>query len=282
MRICKNDITDTIREHFGANPLKIPESRIQPLILLEIKSNRMDFLGSFKHLIKGGMPVDVTPKNSKVPDVSGVKTKKVSANFGAKILDNFLKAFKMDPVAINAATKHAKTMSFSFKEVNRLYIEPLELGKVLSEHQVKGDQNNMFVKRIIDDGKLRLALITDALVSKTFSLSTYGENDTGADIEMPLLEGLIADLEAGFKVEKTAKNEITFTGEEALTFAFSCVEIIVDRKTGQFSRGDWLKKVRSAKGMDALDEIEVSDEEWNKNAKWLIDSDQANPLLLEF
>ena len=123
MRICKNEITDTIAQHFGANPLRIPESRIQPLCLLEIKDNRNNYLGQFNYMLKGGFEHDIEIKDSIVSEVSNVKTKKVEFDFGFKILSNFLKAFGMDPAVVSTAIKSSKKMSFSFTGVHRKYFD---------------------------------------------------------------------------------------------------------------------------------------------------------------
>ncbi|MBL0009111.1 MAG: hypothetical protein IPP25_18555 [Saprospiraceae bacterium] len=40
VRICKNNVTDVIRDQFGANPLRVPEARIQPMCMLEVKGQQ--------------------------------------------------------------------------------------------------------------------------------------------------------------------------------------------------------------------------------------------------
>ena len=154
----------------------------------------------------------------------------------------------------------------------------MQLGKILSDHKILGDSENMFISEIMGNDELTLALIADVLTSTNFSLSTYKENDTDAAINIPVIQEYISDLSLDFSVEKTAENEVKFKGKDDLTFAFSCVEIKIDPNTGQFSRGDWLQNIRSAKG-DV--EEDISDRDWNKFSKFLIDENQANPLLID-
>lgn len=282
MRISKNDITDTISEHFGANPLRIPESRIQPLCLLEIKDNRTNYLGEFKYMVAGSFNHDIEIKDSIVSEVSNVKTKKVEFDFGFKILSNFLKAFGMDPAVVSTAIKSSKKMSFSFSGVHRKYIDVLQLGKILSDNDIYGDPDNIFISEIMNKKPLKLGLITDVLVSNNFSLNTYSENETDVDINIPLIEGYVSDAGIDLNVKKTSNSEVKFEREPALTFAFSCVEIKVDPVTGKISRGDWLKNIRSAKGMEKIRETELTNDDWNRHSKMSIDDNRANPLLIEF
>ena len=282
MRISKNNITDTIADHFGANPLRIPETRIQPLCLLEIKDNKTNYLGEFKYMIAGSFDHDLEIKDSIVAEVSNVKTKKIEFDFGFKILSNFLKAFGMDPVVVSTAIKNSKKMSFSFTGVHRKYIDVLQLGKILSENDIYGDPNNIFISEIMSKKPLKLGLITDILVSNNFSLSTYSENETDVDIDIPLIEGYVSDAGINLKVNKTSNSEVKFEREPALTFAFSCVEIKVDPVTGKISRGDWMKNIRSAKGLEEINVEELTNEDWNRHSKMSIDDNKANPLLIEF
>lgn len=281
MRICKNEITDTIAEHFGANPLKIPESRVQPLCLLEIKDNEANYLGEFKYMVSGDFDYDIKIKDSIVSEVSNVKTKKVEFDFGFKILSNFLKAFGMDPVVVSTAIKSSKKMSFSFTKVHRKYIDVLQLGKILSDNEVYGDPENIFISKIMNSKPLRLGLITDVLVSNNFSLSTYNENETDVDINIPLIQGYVADAEVDLNVKKTSNSEVKFERKPALTFAFSCVEIKIDPVTGKISRGDWLKNIRSAKGVEEITEAELTNKDWDRHSKMSVDDNRANPLLIE-
>jgi len=277
MRVCKNKITDIIRKHFGANPLRIPESRIKPMTMIEIKKGKLDYLGAFKYLVKGGLPAFPEEHQSTVANVSGTQTKKVNLKLGFNILGNFLKAFGVDPAVVSLSIKNARKISFSFDDVKRFYIDPLELGQILSQHQVVGDPENIFIEKIIQSKDRKLALITDTLVSNNFSFSTYKENDTEAGIKVPLISEYISDMKLDVAVSKIAENEIQFQGKTPLSFAFSCVEILLDETTGKFSRGDWIKNVKSLEGVP-----KIIKEEQALQTKLVIDDDSANPLLIEF
>ncbi len=279
MRVCKNNITDQIRDLFDANPLKVPEARIQPLCMLEIKDHKPKYLGEFKFLVKDGFTQAIEIRTAPVSQVSNVKTKKIDFKIGFDILGNFIKAFGLDPAAVGASIKGSKKLSFSFGNVVRKYIDTLELGHILVSNDIKGDPDNMFIEEISRNEDIKLALITDVLTSTDFSLSTYKDNATGAEINIPLIQEYLANIDTNLTVEKVSENEVKFKGETPLTYAFTCVEISIDPATGKFSRGQWLDNIRSAKAHTGLGS---SIEELVEVPKLLLDDNQANPLLIDF
>lgn len=280
MRICKNEITDLIRKHFGANPMKIPESRVQPLTLIEIRDEKTEFLGAFDHLLKDEWAEVPKIKESDVSEVSGVQTKIVPLTFGFDILKNFLKAFGIDPGVISASLKNTKTLSFSFESVKRRYVEPLTLGKSISKNGLLGDTDNIFIQKIIQDNDSKLGLIIDVLVSNNFMVSSFEENEAKAEINIPLINEYLSKVKLDVEVEKRSSHMVKFRRKTYLTFAFSCVELKIDPKTGKFSRGRWLKNIRQ--GKEDTTENTSDNKELEQIAKLLIDDVEANPLLIEF
>ncbi len=277
MRICKNDITDQIRDLFDANPLRVPEARIQPMCMLEVQNQKPKYLGEFRFLVKDGFKHSIEIQTAPVSQVSNVKTKKIDFKMGFDILGNFIKAFGLDPAAIGASVKGSKKMSFSFGNVVRKYVDTLELGHILVANDIKGDPDNTFIVDITNNKEVKLALITDILTSTDFSLSTYKDNTTEAEINIPLIQEYISNVDTKLTVEKVSENEVKFKGETPLTYAFSCVEINIDPETGKFSRGKWLDNIRSVKkGVAApkTEKIEIP--------KLMLDDNQANPLLINF
>lgn len=273
MRVCSNKITDEIRDLFGANPLKLPEARILPLCMIEVTENKPKYLGEFKYLVKVGFNHQLPIQESAVAQVSHTKTKAVDFNLGFNILGNFIKALGMDPAVVGLSVKGSKKMAFSFGSVTRRYIDVLQLGQILIENQIEGNPENPFLTGIFSNKNSKLALITDALQSKEFSISVYTENDSGANINIPLLQEYVAKGNLGIKVAKTAENEVRFAGETPLTYAFSCVELFLDAN-GRFSRGQWLENLRGAKELKKeLTEAEIP--------KVFFDDNRANPMLIE-
>lgn len=279
MRICKNEITDDLRRLFGANPLKIPDETYQPLLMIEIVNNRPKILGQFQELIKGNFDLNLKIETRDLAEISGRKTRKVQFDFGFELLGNFFKGFGMSAIGIESSLKNTKNFTFSFSNVQRKYFSPLALGKVLSENEIYADPNNFIIEKIIKDKKLKLGLVTDVIISNSFSMNTFDASDNQAKIDIPTIQGYVDNIKAGTKIEKISESEIKFENEKSLTFAFSCIEIQIDPETGKFSRGDWLNDIK-AKGITTNVET-LSEEELNLQSKFLFDDNEFNPLLIE-
>src|SRR4051812_8640262 len=95
LALCRNDaVIDTLRGMFHANIVAIPESRIEPLVILAAGNNQTSFRGAIQPLLK--KPTTFTKPQvtqSAVPNISGTKTREVSLSSGLQILGNFLKGF---------------------------------------------------------------------------------------------------------------------------------------------------------------------------------------------
>ena len=279
-RICKNKITDVIRDQFGANPLKVPEARIQPMCLLEIKDDHQQYLGQFKYLVKGGFNHDIPQTTDPVAAVSDVRSSLADFQTGFNILGQFLKALGADPASVTAGLKKTKKMAFSFSNVRRTYIDPLMLGSVLSHNELYGDTDNFILQPAIQDKKIKLGLITDVIISNNFCLNTFSETEAEVDIDVPAIAEALAKVNANLKVEKKKENEVKFEGPNDLTFAFTCLEIKIDPATGKFSRGDWMKNIKSLHG-DARSFESLTREETGLLNKLMLDDNEAYPLLID-
>lgn len=279
-RICKNKVTDHIRAHFGANPLKTPETRIQPLCVLEVVNGRSKYLGEFKYLTKEPFSHDIPINIGVVADVSDQKTRKAEFDIGFDILGSYLKVLGVDPASIGAGFKKSKKMAFSFSNVRRKFIDGLQFGQILSHNDILGDRDNFMLHNAFKDEAIQLAIITDVIVSNNFSVSTYSKSEEAVDIDVPAIANAIAGLGLEVKLEQTGDNEVKFEGPDDLTFAFGALEIKIDPATGKFSRGDWLSNLKSIGPQPRSIETVLPDEMQLIN-RFLIDENTDYPLLIE-
>lgn len=279
-RICKNKLTDVIRDQFGANPLKIPEARIQPMCILEIREGSQQYLGEFRYLVKGGFNYEIPKIVEPVASVSDQRSAIADFTTGFGILGNFLKALGVDPAAVSASMAKTKKMSFSFSNVRRSFIDPLMFGSVLSQNDLFADKDNFILLPAMQDEDVRLGLITDILISNNFSLAAFSETNTSVDIDVPAIAKAVANVNINVKIHKTADNEVKFEGPSDLTFAFTCLELKINPETGKFSRGDWLKNIKSASGERRTFES-VKPNETKLLDRILIDANTEYPLLID-
>lgn len=280
VRICKNNVTDVIRDQFGANPLRVPEARIQPMCMLEVKGQQKQYLGEFKFLVKGGFNHTLPVAESPVAEVSDARTRSVDLKTGFDILSGFLKALKLDPGSVSAAFKRSKNIAFTFSNVRRKYVDVLQLGQILSQHELFGDKDNFVLQPALEGGDVKLGLITDVIISNNFSITSLVNEETSAEVDVDAIAKAIGNVSADVKVTRSVDNAVKFEGPHDLTFAFSCLEIKIDPATGKFSRGDWMTNLKSATGAARTFESLQPGEE-NKLHRLMLDENKLHPLLIE-
>lgn len=279
-RICKNHLTDHIRDRFRANPLRVPEARIQPMCVLEIQKGRQQYLGEFRFLVRDGFEHALPVSESPVAEISDSRSRSVDFKTGFGILGGFLKALSIDPASVSASIARSRKLAFSFSNVRRRFVDVLQLGQVLSQHQLFGDTNNFVLQPAMHDKKVRLGLITDVIVSNNFSLSALSDGETTVDVDVPALADVVSQANAHVKIHKTAAEDIQFEGPDDLTFAFTCLEIRIDPATGKFSRGDWMQNIRTATGeLRSFESLQPGEEMLLERI--LIDENTEYPLMID-
>ncbi|MGH9612210.1 MAG: hypothetical protein ACRD4P_03930 [Bryobacteraceae bacterium] len=130
IELCRHDpVADTLRNVFHANIVEVPEARIQPLIVVAASASVTSFRGAILPLLK--KPTDFAPPQimqSQMPAVSGTKTREVKLDLGLEILGNFLSGFGIPSAGVSACFQGATTVSFSFSDVIRFFVDIGELG----------------------------------------------------------------------------------------------------------------------------------------------------------
>jgi hypothetical protein len=238
-RICKNEFTDELRELFDANPLRIPQTGMQPLTILEIDTTKKArFFTEFKLLIDGDFGEPVGIKSEELSGFSMRKSKKVKIGLGLDLLKSYLGAFGVPPGAVEGQIRKDDKFSLSFSNVSRNYFDQVELGRFLYKNDIR--INEEFIRMKSPDSKL--AIIIDSIVSKDFSISVYDKSDNGVNVSLPAIDESIANVKIEANVSHEAAYDICVKKEYPLTFAFSCKEIqIID---GKIVAGEFIQNAR--------------------------------------
>lgn len=257
-RICKNDITDLLKETFNAFPLRVPETRMQPLVVMGQKGSKMDFRGQLQYFLKDGQPIAVDIQESTMADASLKRSQSISLNFGLKILEGFLSGFGMAPAPIGASLKGVRDISFSFTNSVRRYIDPAQLGSVLRGRHIDLQHGSLGVFK--GEDPYQMLLVSDAIVSKSFTLNIEKVNENEFDASLPELQPYLADVDAKVKVDIQSGKSITFEGEAYLTFAFSCLLLEMDRETGALAIGETVRS-KGVRGEQEATSYAVLDED---------------------
>lgn len=225
-RICRNDVTSLLKETFNATPLKIPESRVRPLIVIAEKGGKTEFRGALEHLLEEGIKLGANLKETPMTDVSFERTKSFDFDFGFEILKGFFQGFGIPSGAIGSQLKGAKEISLSFHNVKRLWVDKNELGGNLRGKQLDLEHPSMMP--FLGDDPHQMLLISDAIISNSFSINVEKSNEQNFEIELPEVQEILKDTKVKINPKASSKNALTFEGTDYLTFAFSCIQLILN------------------------------------------------------
>jgi len=226
LNLCNDDpLLKVLKDALKANPIRIPEERIKPLIVLSKQGNNNKFIGDIKNLLENNTHVDIPIENSQMADISSTRSKKIDASLGLQVLDNFLKGFGSKAASIEFAFNGAKTISFSFDNVQRQYIDLGTLGKVLVQKKV--DISNPVIQNFIEE-KSECIILDSVITSNNFSIRVEDEYSTGFSFNIPEINKVLSSLNNDIKVSSSSSLEITFNGSKQLAFAFTCLLVNID------------------------------------------------------
>ena len=264
-RICQNDTTAALRELFQATPMRVPETSVQPLMVIAERNGETDKRGDLIHLLSGKSRLNLEVKEGAVADVNLQKTKAMDWDFGFKLLDGFFQGFNLPSASIGAALDNAKEVSLSFQNVRRRWIDKNELGSALRNRKL--DLSHPAARIFLGEAAYSLLVVTDVIVSNGFAVNVTKKRDNSGDIEIPAIQQIVNEANAKVKVTGTSSDSIAFEGPDFLTFAFTCVRLELDQTTGDLSVGTTVVTRAAAKGagtetVDVPMVVELDDDEF--------------------
>lgn len=224
---CRDPLVTTLRETFGANLVRVPELRVQPLCVVATRRRRAAFQGDLSPLLSGKL---VLPEGfraqSPMADPQKTRTRNISAKVGLDILEKFLSGFGIAAPGINAHFTNTHEVAFSFQNVVRDWIDINLLGRALRGLAV--DLKNPAGRIYIKKDRWRLLVIDSIIKSNGFSITATKANAGVAAINVSAVQQLVGNANASISTTSTSASHITFTGNDHLTFAFSVIEIRLD------------------------------------------------------
>lgn len=216
---CKDDaLVNAIRETFHANPLRIPEERVQPLTVIATKRRKSFFRGKL-----GAIPSDLVLKTSRMANVSGKKTRGMDVGIGLSISQGFLKGFGASGFDINTALRNVKEVSFSFHNVQRKYVDVWQLGSAIKDILI--DVNNPAMSIFFKKKGYDCMLIDSVITSSDFTINVEKSAGGEVDFEAPIAQFFDSEIKTGIRINASSGRQLSFEAETPLTFAFSCVQM---------------------------------------------------------
>jgi hypothetical protein len=226
---CQRDdldpIVKTLRDVFGANILRIPESRVQPLSVIAARDGEQSFRGTLTELLPD-YP-QLTIETSTMAELSGKQTRHVDAGLGLQILSGFLSGLGIPGGAVAAQLSSARTVSFSFGNVERHYINPIAIANALDGKLV--DVKSAGAAMFFGDKPWELLVVDSIIVSNSFTMHVDKTHDDSAKLDIPAIQKAVGDVKADVAVTSTSDLDVTFTGPQPLTFAFTCQRLFLSK-----------------------------------------------------
>jgi hypothetical protein len=222
--LCQGDrIVDTLRNVFHANIVAIPESRIQPLVIVAAGKGATSFRGRIMPLLRKPTDyTDPTVQTSTMPSVSGTKTRQVSFEMGLEILGNFLQGFGVPSIGLSAAFDGATRVSFSFNKVARFFVDVDELGEHVTGSLLNRDNPSTEIF-FNPDNPFKCYILDSAITSQDFTFAVEQSSKQDFKVSVPTISEIVSKANAGVTVSSSSTLAVTFTGDRPLGFAFSCL-----------------------------------------------------------
>jgi hypothetical protein len=229
--LCDGDpVVEFLRSTFGANIVRIPRASLRPPEVVAARQGQAKTMGHLGDILAEHRPfiLELTDVHEEqAPPVLARKTRAVGFDLGLEILGGLLQGFGLSKAGLGAAFAPQSTISFNFHDVRRVYIEPNRLGRLLQGRAL--DRANPATSVYFDvQDPWRLLLVDSVLTSPGFTVTAKRSNSESAHVDLPTLQHLVSAASAKVTVSSSASSEVSFTGEERLTFAFTCLEVSLD------------------------------------------------------
>lgn len=242
---------------YKATPVMPPSANdIDLLYLIAHKGKKTSPLGPLEDVLHASeTPVNLNTITSEVMGATLRRTSNLNLNLGFQVLSGVFQGFNLDMQPLKGAVGHGKELSFAFTDVRRKRVFPTAVGSALMNHKINTE--HVAIKDVIN--KRGLYLVTSILQSKNFQLTF--EKQLNLDMDFDVAAHKVADAKLSVQSNKGKELVLGYEGEEYLTFAFSCVELMFD-KDGRLSISTeviWKRGDGDAAGMVAeMDDPEIS------------------------
>jgi hypothetical protein len=248
----KDNLVDHLRETFNATPLVTPDAETQPLKIIAHRGKETVLWGPLEDLFAGtGQRIDLTPEQADVANVDIKKTASFNTKFGFQLLEGLLGGFNVSIKPLQVALEDVHEISLSFENVRKKSLAVTTLGRTLKDKRIDltNPAMDIFTR---PERPFGMYLISSVLESNKFSINIEKSLHDKFDVQAPVLEKL-SDAGLNLAENKEHKKAIFFQGQNPLTFAFSAIELFLDR-SGRLTFGEM--KILSKAAADSPGTIE--------------------------
>jgi len=237
LQLCNRDpLLDALRTTFGAQPIRVPEARVAPLVVFQMAPGaRFRYLGRLRELVTSstaGRLNELKIERARMLDLSGKRSGAVDTKFGLEILEGFLKGFNLlgSLPSISAQFSHVSGVFFQFQDVQRASVSPAAIGSTLRGKVFQVD-NALIADALHRARRVEFFIVDSVIESRGFSMAASSEVDVGFELNVAEIQELVS-LSAAATVSSNTKRDLVFTSRRHLPFAFTCFRVSFEASGG--------------------------------------------------
>jgi len=222
MGVCKDPRLTYLNDQ-GYNVVRLPRKGIVPLGVIGRDNHAKNLLGTIDQIWTSPLPVPKPGDPQTVAGLNGTKTSDLDISLGLEILANALSGmFGSTVPSLNAAYKNAKSVQFSFKDVQSVGIDPFVIGNFLAKGGLSGGP---FVKRYFTGQKnVEALIVTEVLQAKSIGVIGKKDASTEVGVDVSQIQAAVgAKINVG--LASGSQSEVVYQGQEFLSFGYKAFGI---------------------------------------------------------
>jgi hypothetical protein len=222
MGVCKDPRLTYLNDH-GYNVVRLPRKGIVPLGVIGRDRDSRSWLGTLDQIWESPVAVPVPGEPQPTVGLSGTRTSDLKLSFGLEILANALSGmFGATAPSLDVAYRNAKSLQFTFKDVQSVGIDPFVIGNFLAEGDLRGGP---FVKRFFTGQKSVEALVvTEVLQARSIGVIAKKDANTEVAVDVPQIQATLG-AKVSVAAANTSNTELVYEGPEFLTFGYKAFGI---------------------------------------------------------
>jgi len=222
-------LLDAMRDTFGAQPLRVPDARVDVLcVLASVGKDACYFRGDLAPLLEGDIRFpEYLRSSSDVSSVFSTRSSALDAKVGLKLLEGFASGFGLNEMmpAVEAQVHKGASIWVDFDRVERRFIDVGLVARRLGNARLLRNPATEPFLRATEPAQM--LIVDSVLTSKSFTMGFGTEASENADVDLGPIQEVVGNLETKVSAKRTSDTALKFEGERALTFAFTCKTVEV-------------------------------------------------------
>lgn len=235
----QDKLLDALRDTFGAQPLRVPEARVDVLcVLAALGTGACRFRGHLAPLLEGS--VHFPPYLRATCEVSSVfstRSRELDAELGLKLLEGFASGFGLNGMmpAVEAQLSKGTSIWVDFDHVERSFVDVGLVARVIGAAKLRRNPATEIFLR--PEGAAQMLILDSVLTSRSFTMGFAVRADAKVEVNLGAIQEVVGKLDTRVSTSSAGDTALRFEGETPLTFAFTCKSLAV-RQDGSLESFD--------------------------------------------